>query len=121
MTTRDEDLRRTLSTLVAFDASTPAMPVLAGAVAAIVPPVSELRTTPVCQPAGDDVDPFPVGGLFSELASSANTQELLAVVAEQRRLMARVVSAVRLGRGSLAEGLVVDIELALNAELHLSA
>lgn len=60
-------------------------------------------------------------GLFSELTSSANTQELLAVVAEQRRLMARVLSAVRQGSGSLAEGLVVDIELALNAELQLSA
>ncbi|MHB0949043.1 MAG: hypothetical protein ACYC3Q_14595 [Gemmatimonadaceae bacterium] len=60
-------------------------------------------------------------GLFSELTSSANTRELLAVVAEQRRLMTRVLSAVRQGSGSLAEGMVVDIELALNAELQLSA
>lgn len=97
------------------------MPVLAGALAAIVPPVSELRTTPVCQPGGEDADPFPVEGLFSELTSSANTRELLAVVAEQRRLMTRVLSAVRQGSGSLAEGMVVDIELALNTELQLSA
>lgn len=121
MTTSDDELRRTLSTLVAFDASPSAMPVLAGALAAIVPPVSELRTTPVCQPGGEDADPFPVEGLFSELTSSANTRELLAVVAEQRRLMTRVLSAVRQGSGSLAEGMVVDIELALNAELQLSA
>ncbi|MHB1263265.1 MAG: hypothetical protein ACYC1S_02435 [Gemmatimonadaceae bacterium] len=60
-------------------------------------------------------------GLFSELTSSANTRELLAVVAEQRRLMTRVLSAVRQGSGSLAEGMVVDIELALNTELQLSA
>ena len=121
MTTRDEELRRTLSTLVAFDASHSAMPVVSGAVAAIVPPVSELRTTPVCQPGGEDANPFPVEGLFSELTSSASTRELLAMVAEQRRLMGRVLAAVRQGTGTLGEGLVVDLELAINAELQLTA
>jgi hypothetical protein len=62
-----------------------------------------------------------VDALFSELTSGANTRELLALVAEQRRLMARVLAAVRQGTGSLAEGLVVDLELAMNAELHLTA
>lgn len=121
MTTRDEELRRTLSTLVAFDASPSAMPFLAGAVAAIVPPVSELRTTPVCQPTGEEANPFPVDDLFSELTSSANTRELLAMVAEQRRLMARVLASVRQGTGYLGDGLVVDLELAINAELQLTA
>jgi hypothetical protein len=62
-----------------------------------------------------------VEGLFSELTSSANTRELLAMVAEQRRLMGRVLAAVRQGTGSLGEGLVVDLELAINAELPLTA
>ena len=109
-TTRDEEIRRTLSTLIAFDAPLPAMPVVSGATAPIVSLTSEIRTTQAPALVDVDEDPFPVDGLFEALTSPGTTKELMATVADQGRAIRRVLDAVRFGGAVVPAGILEELE-----------
>lgn len=118
LTTRDEEIRRTLSTLIAFDAPSPAMPVVTGALAPIVSPASEIRTTaPAISRVEMEDDPFPVDGLFEALTSPGTTKELLAGMAEQGRAIRRLLDAVRFGGAVVPAAILEELERVSNLGL----